>query len=306
MFGGFGGFGGPPPGAPGMNVNMTTTTHHTTTSSAGGQEDPGKKSQELQDRYKHREAKLPTYIALVDVLEIKGENVVAMRDAAEKAKMTPEDMAKGQAVFEQITAAVMSFDFAKIMQYNSELMELERIDDEHERQFKKLEMLLKGFDKYEEIRQEFGIVHTTFTTHATTQQVPLVSATITTPQVGILPASTLEARVVQLETNYATLKAEFEAYKAQQALQNQTFDAIIKSLQGIPVHATHTTYATTPAPAPTYQTATYATHVQAPAPTAAPVGAPPPMGGTATMTATASDTGVSATAPGLNMQMRFQ
>lgn len=182
-------------------------------------------------------------------------------------------------------------------------MELERIDDEHERQFKKLEMLLKGFDKYEEIRQEFGIVHTTTTTHATTHQVPLVSATITAPQVGVLPASTLEARVAQLETNYAILKAEFEAYKAQQALQNQTFDAIIKSLQGIPVTATHTTYATTPAPAPTYHTTTY---VQGPAPTAAPVGAPPPMGGTATMTATASDTGMSATAPGLNMQMKFQ
>lgn len=39
-----------------------------------------------------------------------------MREAAEGAKMTSEDMAKGQAVFEKITAAVMSFDFAKIMQ----------------------------------------------------------------------------------------------------------------------------------------------------------------------------------------------
>ena len=42
---------------------------------------------------------------------------------------------------------------------------------------------------------------------------------------------TLEARVAQLELNYATLKAEFEAEKAQQALKNQTFDALIKVLQ---------------------------------------------------------------------------
>ena len=90
----FGGFGGPPgqqPGAgfPGMtaNVNITETTTTSTTSGAtggmqasagmggAGGSDPGKKSQEMQDRYKHREAKLPTYIALIDVLESKGENV---------------------------------------------------------------------------------------------------------------------------------------------------------------------------------------------------------------------------------------
>mmetsp|Transcript_23738 Transcript_23738/g.23642 ORF Transcript_23738/g.23642 Transcript_23738/m.23642 type:complete len:294 (-) Transcript_23738:42-923(-) len=292
MFGGFGGFGGPPPGAPGMNVNMTTTTQQTTSTSSGGQGDPGQKSKEMQDRFKHREAKLPTYIALVDVLELKGENVAAMREAAEGAKMTSEDMAKGQAVFEKITAAVMSFDFGKVMQYNDELMELERIDNEKERQFKKLEMLLKGFDKYEEIRQEFGIVVTT----TTTQQVPLVSATITgpTPVVGVTSNTPLEARVAQLETNYAILKAEFEAFKTQQTLQNQTFDAIIKSLQGIPGTTTHTTHMTAPTTT-TYQT------TSAPAP----VGAPPPMGGTTTLSASATDGTATASAGGLSMQMKL-
>lgn len=94
MFGGFGGFGGgqqPGGGFPGMgmNVNMTTTTTHSSSSSGshgmgmsggmsggmGGGDDPSKKSQDMQERYKYREAKLPEYTALVDVLEIKGEDV---------------------------------------------------------------------------------------------------------------------------------------------------------------------------------------------------------------------------------------
>lgn len=99
MFGGFGRFGGgnnpnqqPTGGFPGMNMNANfgfndgATTHHTTTTTTSshgmgggfggpGGEDPGKKSKDMQDRYKYREEKLPTYNALVDVLEIKGENV---------------------------------------------------------------------------------------------------------------------------------------------------------------------------------------------------------------------------------------
>lgn len=101
MFGGFGGFGGggnnqdnnQQPGGfgfPGMTANVNVThsssgTSHTSShgmhgmssgSSFGpGQDDPSKKSQEMQDRYKYREAKLPGYTALVDVLEIKGEDV---------------------------------------------------------------------------------------------------------------------------------------------------------------------------------------------------------------------------------------
>ena len=38
-----------------------------------------------------------------------------MRDAADKAKMTSEEMQKGYAVFEKVAAAMMSFDFDKIM-----------------------------------------------------------------------------------------------------------------------------------------------------------------------------------------------
>ena len=83
-FGGFGGFGG----FPGMdaNVNMTTKTSSTggcpfgfssstTGSMPGGHIDPAKKSKDMQDKYKYREEKLPTYTALVDILELKGEDV---------------------------------------------------------------------------------------------------------------------------------------------------------------------------------------------------------------------------------------
>ena len=104
-------------------------------------------------------------------------------------------------------------------------------------------MLLKAHDKYEQIRQEFNIVTTTTTTHSTT--VPgatihmnvtgtPVGAPVATPVTVSTPAQVapgLEVRVIQLESNYATLKAEFEAFKAQQALHNQTFDALIKALQ---------------------------------------------------------------------------
>jgi len=103
MFGGFGGFGGQDPnqnqqpgGFPGMNMNVNMTTTTTTgggapgasasmsgfggaPGGAGGQGDPGKQSQEMQDRYKHRERKLPTYIALVDFLESQGENVSILK-----------------------------------------------------------------------------------------------------------------------------------------------------------------------------------------------------------------------------------
>lgn len=121
MFGGFGGFGGgsgdknnQPPGGfggfggfPGMdaNVNMTTKTTTTKTSSTGGcpfgfsgapaggmpggQEDPAKKSQELQDKYKYREEKLPGYTALVDILELKGEDVSGFGIFRFKLKLYP-------------------------------------------------------------------------------------------------------------------------------------------------------------------------------------------------------------------------
>ena len=60
--------------------------------------------------------------------------------------------------------------------YSAELEELEKIDNEKEKNFRKLEMLLKSFDKYEEIRTEFHIVtHTTTTTtaHPTTSGVTM-------------------------------------------------------------------------------------------------------------------------------------
>ena len=106
MFGGFGGggFGGPPPGQqpgfPGMqaNVNVTQTTTTSSTSHKGGMgmhagvgmggpggpggpggAPPGgarDKARQMRERFEHREGLLPTYNALVDVLESKGENVI--------------------------------------------------------------------------------------------------------------------------------------------------------------------------------------------------------------------------------------
>ena len=90
-------------------------------------------------------------------------------------------------------------------------------------------MLLKGFDKYEEIRKEFNLVaQTTTTTTITGTPGASVSMNVTGVPVA---AGTLEARVAALEQQNALLRAEFEAFKATQALQNQSFDAIIKALQ---------------------------------------------------------------------------
>ena len=168
------------------------------------------------------------------------------------------------------------------------MYELQQIDDEKERQFKKLEALLKSFDKYEEIRQEFGIITTTTTTHQTAAPMGASVHITGTPVVGTtVPAGGLELRVAQLETNYAVLKAEFEAFKAQQAAQNQAFDTLIKTLQGVPVTAQTTTYAQAPAPVATHTT----TYAQAPAP--APVGVPPP-------------TQMSASVDGMKVEMKLQ
>lgn len=97
--------------------SSTTGSHGMSgTSSFGQQDDPGKKSKEMQDRYKYREEKLPTYTALVDILEHKGEDVRVMRECIYGAKMTHEELQRGYQVFEKVTAAMLQFDFAQIMQ----------------------------------------------------------------------------------------------------------------------------------------------------------------------------------------------
>lgn len=185
----------------GTATTHTTQTTHTSSSHSGmgGHEDPGKKSKDMQERYRYREDKLITYTALVDVLEIKGENVFELRKCVEGSKLTAEESDKGMKVFANVSAAMMSFDFMKIMQYSAELEEIERIDNEKERNFRKLEMLLKTYDKYEEIRKEFGIVTYTTTTTTTTHPVasgmtmtvtglPTVTAHVTTPAPVPVPA----------------------------------------------------------------------------------------------------------------------
>lgn len=42
-----------------------------------------------------------------------------MRECIDKAQMTSEEMQKGMEVFNKVAAAMMSFDFVKIMQYVS-------------------------------------------------------------------------------------------------------------------------------------------------------------------------------------------
>ena len=104
-----------------MGATATTHTTHTTTSSShhsgmGGHDDPGKKSKDMQERYRYREDKLITYTALIDYLEIKGENVTELRKCADGAHLTAEESAKGMKVFAKVSEAMMSFDFMKIMQ----------------------------------------------------------------------------------------------------------------------------------------------------------------------------------------------
>lgn len=117
-------------------------------------------------------------------------------------------------------------NFNKFYRYSAELEELERIDNEKERQFRKLELLLKAFDKYEEVRIQFGIVTSTTTVTSATAPSAGISVNVTGAS-----TSSLEARVAALETQNALIRAEFEAFKATQALKNQTFEALIKALQ---------------------------------------------------------------------------
>ena len=123
--------------------------------------------------------------------------------------------------------------------YSAEMEQLEKIDNEKERNFIRLEVLLKSFNKYEEIRKEFGMV-VQQTTTTTTTGVPGMSATVNftgvpapvpAPTPGVPASSTLEVRVATLEQQNALLRAELDALKAQQALQNQTFDAQLKAMQ---------------------------------------------------------------------------
>lgn len=147
--------------------------------------------------------------------------------------------------------------------------------------------MLKGFSKYEEIRTEFGIVlPTTTTTTHTTHYVgtPGISVTMAAPTHVTVPAptqatvitstatiSSLELRVAALEQANALLRAEFDAFKASQALQNQTFNNFILSLQGVSTHTSHVTVAA-PAPAPAFPAPTHVT-VSAPTPVPAPTSA---------------------------------
>ena len=123
--------------------------------------------------------------------------------------------------------------------YSAEMEQLEKIDNEKERNFIRLEVLLKSFNKYEEIRKEFGMV-VQQTTTTTTTGVPGMTATVNfsgvptpvpAPTPGVPASSTLEVRVATLEQQNALLRAELNALKAQQALQNQTFDAQLKAMQ---------------------------------------------------------------------------
>lgn len=85
------------------------------------------------------------------------------------------------------------------------------------------------------------VVHTTTTAPAHGASITMnvsgvPSAHVTTtgvpqPSPAQPAGTTLEARVAALEQENAMIKAEFQAFKAQQLLHNQTFDALIKALQ---------------------------------------------------------------------------
>lgn len=124
--------------------------------------------------------------------------------------------------------------------------------------------MLKGFSQYEEIRTEFGIIlpSTHTTTHTTTvvgapaigmhvsmsgAPVPVsVSVPAPTPIVTTTTSiSSLDARVTALEQANSLLRSEFDAFKASQDLQNQTFNNLLAALQG----ASTSVASVTPTPA---------------------------------------------------------
>ena len=198
-------------GQPGMTTQTTVTETSVTGPGAGmvgGGDDPGKKSQDLNERFEYRKKKLVEYKGLIDFLATKGVDVTAMNAAHAEATLTPEEEAKGLAVFQEIMPAMMSFDMAKIMSFQPKLAELEAIDNAKESAFTRLELLLKEQQGYEEIRRVF----------TTTTSAPEAGITANVSVSGV-PAPTpaaggdLEARVAALETQNAALRAEFDAYK---------------------------------------------------------------------------------------------
>ena len=111
-------------------------------------------------------------------------------------------------------------------------------------------MLLKSFDKYDEVKKEFNMY--THTTTTTTSTIPGHSASIDVnfsglslgpgTSTGQVPApvpaqptnsSGLEARVTQLEEQNSLLEAELAAVKAQQAVQAKKLDSVLKILQSL-------------------------------------------------------------------------
>ncbi len=52
---------------------------------------------------------------------------------------------------------MMSFNFAAMMQ-DTDLYNLQKIDEQKESSFKQLEIRLRSFDRYEEVRREFNIM----------------------------------------------------------------------------------------------------------------------------------------------------
>uniref|UniRef100_A0A7S3J798 Uncharacterized protein n=1 Tax=Euplotes harpa TaxID=151035 RepID=A0A7S3J798_9SPIT len=240
-------------------------------------------SKTLQRKYMIRRRKLPNYTNLVDILSMKGEDVSEMRACIDLIPLNKEELKKGDVVFENIANAMATLDYMRVMQFSSELQELEAIDSEKERQLHKLETLLRSFDKHYEIREAFSNVPQTPPTATVDPQLELQKTPglsqasahpIGAPHVPVpvpvqvpvpstqaaaevhapepvhvpvpvpapaqvhapahvaapAPDQSLEERMRSLELQNALMKAEFELFKAQHAVQYHALENLVKQM----------------------------------------------------------------------------
>lgn len=68
----------------------------------------------MQERYRHRQQKLPEYKALIDILGTKGENVTDLQQLWTSAHSTQEEDAKAMDIFQKVATEMMSFNFMAI------------------------------------------------------------------------------------------------------------------------------------------------------------------------------------------------
>lgn len=103
--------------------------------------------------------------------------------------------------------------------------------------------MLKQYDQYSEIRQEFGISQ--FSSELSPR--PNKNEDSPTIQNSEIPKDlkSLTELVVQLRNDYSKLKSEFDTFKENQSLKNEKYDALFKTLNSAPQISRRKTSVTT-------------------------------------------------------------